>query len=362
MSRFWSQTSRKISPYVPGEQPQDRTYIKLNTNENPYPPSQLVLKAINENTNDTLRLYPDPECNLLRQTIAEYYKVSKEEVFVGNGSDEILAFSFMAFFMPDRPLVYPDITYTFYDVYVSLFRIKHTIIPLKDDFTIDIRPYCTDGAGIILANPNAPTGISLSIDEIETIVSKNQNNIVIIDEAYVDFGGMSAIPLIKKYDNLLVIQTFSKSRSLAGLRIGFAIGQGDLIQGLTRIKNSFNSYPLDRLAIVGAIASIKDEDYFNQTRNKIISTRERIYGSLTELGFNILKSHANFIFMTHQYLYAEDILNKLRQRGILVRHFNRPRIDNYIRITIGKDDDMDRLIQVLQDIIRESIANKTIEN
>ncbi|MCX8070111.1 MAG: histidinol-phosphate transaminase [Thermodesulfovibrionales bacterium] len=354
MSRFWSQTSHTITPYVPGEQPQDRKYIKLNTNENPYPPSPLVLKAINENTDDTLRLYPDPECSLLREAIALYYGVNKEEVFVGNGSDEILAFSFMAFFMPDRPLIYPDITYTFYDVYASLFRIQHTIIPLQEDFTIDIKPYCTDGAGIILANPNAPTGISLSIDEIEIIAKKNKNNLVIIDEAYVDFGGTTSIPLIKKYDNLLVIQTFSKSRSLAGLRVGFAIGQRDLIQGLMRVKNSFNSYPLDRLAIVGAIASIKDDSYFQQTRQKIINTREQVYGKLTELGFKVLTSKANFIFMTHKTIYAEEILNKLRQRGILVRHFNRPRIDNYLRVTIGKDDEMDTLIDVLKEIVGEN--------
>jgi len=354
MSRFWSQTSKKILPYVPGEQPNDRTYIKLNTNENPYPPSPLVLKAIRENANESLRLYPDPECNELRERIASYYGFNKEEVFVGNGSDEILAFSFMAFFMPDRPLIYPDITYTFYDVYASLFRIQHTIVPLKDDFTIDIKPYCTDGAGIILANPNAPTGIALDIDNLETILRNNPNNIVMIDEAYVDFGATSVMPLIKEYENLLVIQTFSKSRALAGLRVGFAVGNKDLIQGLNRIKNSVNSYPLDRLAIIGAMESISDNAYFQETKQKIINTRERIYENLNDLGMNIIKSKANFLFMCHKEIHGEELFKRLRQKGILVRHFNRPRIDNYIRVTIGKDDEMDIFIEQLKKVISEN--------
>ncbi|MCX8027054.1 MAG: histidinol-phosphate transaminase [Thermodesulfovibrionales bacterium] len=350
MSNYWSPIVRTIHPYVPGEQPKGLDFIKLNTNENPYPPSPTVLQAIKEALND-IRKYPDPEGYALRKAIGEYYGVSHNNVFVGNGSDEILALSFMAFFMGGRKVLFPDITYTFYEVYSHLFGVDAIVIPLMEDFCIDVQSYCKNIGGVIIANPNAPTGILLTHEEIERIVSTNQDNVVIIDEAYIDFGGESAVGLIDKYDNLLVIQTFSKSRSLAGLRVGFAIGDVALIEGLMRVKDSFNSYPLDRLALAGAEASIKDREYFETTRQKIISTRQWAYEKLLRLGFSVTKSMSNFLFVSHDALNAQTICDALRQRKILVRYFKRPRIDNHIRITVGKMDEMEILIDALKDIL-----------
>jgi histidinol-phosphate aminotransferase len=352
MSSFWSKTAKGVTPYVPGEQPQDKQYIKLNTNENPYPPSPKVLEAI-QDAASLLRLYPDPEALELRKAIAKHFGLSHQEVFVGNGSDEVLAFAFMAFFMPDRPVVYPDITYTFYEVYASLFGVKATTIPVREDFTIDIRPYCTDRAGVIMANPNAPTGLLLGLKEVETIVRSNPNNVVIIDEAYVDFGGQSAVTLVRDCPNLLVVQTFSKSRALAGMRVGFAIGSTELIEGLNRIKDSINSYPLDRLALACAKAAIEDDQYFKDITQRIIKTREGTRGALRAMGFNVLDSKANFVFVSHSDIHAAQLFKELRERGILTRHFPRPRIDNFLRVTIGTEEQMSQFIEALREVIAD---------
>ncbi len=352
MSRFWSDTTRRISPYIPGEQPQDKEYIKLNTNENPYPPSPRVFDAINRALSN-LRRYPDPEGMRLREVIASYHNLEVQQVFVSNGSDELLAFAFMAFFMPDRPVIYPDITYTFYEVYASLFKIRNTLIPLNEDFSIDIKPYCTNGAGVIIANPNAPTGITLNLKEIETILASNPDNVVIIDEAYIDFGGETSYGFINKFPNLLVVQTLSKSRSLAGLRVGFAMGSQELIEGLCRIKNSVNSYPLDRLALEGAIAAIEDDQYFQETRQRIINTREHIKPSLREMGFEVLDSKANFLFISHNALHAGTLFRELKDAGVLTRHFQRPRIENFLRVTIGTEDEMRAFLSLTKDIIKK---------
>lgn len=350
MSKYWSKTAADQKPYVPGEQPKDKKYIKLNTNENPYPPSPDVIAAIKASADERLKLYPDPNGDELRQTLADYYGLKKEWVFVGNGSDEILAFAFMAFFEPGRPLLLPDVTYSFYAVYINLFKLDYQLVPLKDDFSIEPSDYFDAIGGVIFPNPNAPTASDIELATIEEILARNPDHVVIVDEAYIDFGGESAIPLISKYPNLLVIQTLSKSRSLAGLRVGFAFGQDELMEGMNRIKNSFNSYTLDRPAMAGAIAAMKDEAYFRLTREKVIHTRERIVPILTQMGWQILPSKANFIFIAHPVIKGEEIFARLRQEGILVRHFQQPRIDNYLRISIGTDEEMDRLIAALQRI------------
>lgn len=349
MNRFFSKLVQEIEPYVPGEQPKDKKYIKLNTNENPYPPSPKVLKAIKQ-VSDDLKLYPDPECSALRETAAQYYGLKKEQIFVGNGSDEVLAFCFPAFFV-DKKLLFPDITYSFYPVYSKLFGVEHENKPLKAHFEIDIKDYSNTDGSILLPNPNAPTGKYLELDSIEQILKKNPDNIVVIDEAYVDFGGDSSVKLIDKYPNLLVIQTLSKSWSLAGLRVGFALGNEELIDGLNRVKNSFNSYTLDVLAQVGAKAALEDIIYFNETKNKIIKTRERSVQTLSRLNFEVLDSKANFIFATHKTIEAKDIFEKLKEKGVLVRYFNKPRINQYLRISIGTDEEMERLSVALKEIV-----------
>lgn len=349
MNRFFTKLVQEIEPYVPGEQPKDRKYIKLNTNENPYPPSPKALEAI-KTVSEELKLYPDPECTALRETAAHYYGLKKEQVFVGNGSDEVLAFCFPAFFL-DKKLLFPDITYSFYPVYAKLFGVEYETKPLKEDFEIDIENYCNDCGSILLPNPNAPTSKYLEVDKIEEILNKNPNHVVVIDEAYVDFGGTSCTGLINQYPNLLVVQTLSKSWSFAGLRVGFALGNGHLIDGLNRIKNSFNSYTLDTLAQVGAKAALEDISYFNETKNKIIKTREKTVKELLQLQFKIVNSQANFIFVTHEKMTAKDIFEKLREKGILVRYFNKPKIDQYLRISIGTDDEMKKLTNALKEII-----------
>ncbi len=356
MSRFWSQVVRDLTPYVPGEQPKLANLIKLNTNESPFPPSPRVLAAIQgELGNDAarLRLYPDPNADLLKGAVARRHGVMPQQVFVGNGSDEVLAHAFMALLKHERPILFPDITYSFYPVYCGLYGVDFRTVPLADDFSIDPAAYCGQpNGGIIFPNPNAPTGRLLALDAVEQILAANPDSLVVVDEAYVDFGGMSAISLVDRYDNLLVVHTLSKSRSLAGLRVGFAIGHPALIEALERVKNSFNSYPLDRLAIVGAVAALEDEAYFDQCRRAIIATRETLTADLTALGFAVLPSAANFIFARHPQRDAAQLAQALREQNIIVRHFKLPRIDQFLRITVGTDAECKALVETLRGILR----------
>lgn len=351
MSKYWSKLAASLEPYVPGEQPKDKKYIKLNTNENPYPPSPKVIEAIKANVNETLKLYPDPNGDELKKTLANYFGLKKEQVFVGNGSDEVLAFSFMAFFDPNEPILFPDITYSFYPVYSNVFKIDYKLVPLNEDFTLPVEKLFNADGGVIIPNPNAPTGNYVSLQHIEEILNHNKDKVVIIDEAYVDFGGESAVKLIDKYPNLLVIQTLSKSRSLAGLRVGFAFGHEDLINGLNSVKNSVNSYTLDKLALVGAVEAIKDDEYFQDTRNRVINTRERVTAELEKIGFSVIPSKSNFVFISHPSIKAEDIFLKLKEESILVRYFRQPRIDNFLRVSIGNDEEMDAFIKAVNKIV-----------
>lgn len=351
MSKFLSDKANSVVPYVQGEQPKDKKYIKLNTNESPYPPSKNVKKIITESNFDDLRLYPDPDISDLKNEIAKKYKIETENIFIGNGSDEILAFSFMAFFNRGDKIYYPNITYSFYSVYSDLFDLNEKKIPLKEDFSINVNDYKNLDSGIVIANPNAPTGILLKLNDVEDIIKTNPNNIIIIDEAYIDFGGESAMKLINKYDNLLVIQTFSKSRSLAGMRLGFSFGNKELIRGLKNIKFSFNSYTINRLSILAGIEAFKDEEYFKESISKIINTREKTKEELKELGFKVLDSKSNFLFMSHNKIFAEDIYLKLKANGILVRYFKQDIINNFIRATIGTDEEMIIFINALKKIV-----------
>ncbi|NLC69312.1 MAG: histidinol-phosphate transaminase [Clostridiaceae bacterium] len=347
MSIYWSERTRNLEPYVPGEQPRDRKYIKLNTNENPYPPSPMVLDAIRKACSEDIRIYPDPDCDSLRETIARYYNLKKEQVFVGNGSDELLAFSFMAFFDPCNPILFPDITYSFYPVYASIFNINYKVVELDEEFSIPVEGFFQENGGIIIPNPNAPTGKYLDVGLIARIARKNPGSVVIIDEAYIDFGGESAVKYIGDFKNLLIIQTLSKSRSLAGLRLGYALGHEDLIQGINRVKNSFNSYTVSRLALAGAEEAFRDEDYFRETRRRIIETRERVSLSLKSMGFKVVDSKANFIFISHPGVKSPVLFKRLREKGILVRHFDKPRISDYLRVSIGSDEEMDVFLDVI---------------
>lgn len=351
MSKFWSNMVKRTEPYVPGEQDNRSDIVKLNTNENPYPPSPRVKEAILGEMERSLQLYPSPTADDLRETIGRRYGLTAEEVFVGNGSDEVLAFSFMAFFEPGQPIRFPDITYSFYPVYAKLFDISFEEVPLNQNFTLPVEKFFQSEGGVILPNPNAPTSIYAELEHIEAIVKNNPDQVVIIDEAYIDFAPESAASLIRKYENLLVVQTTSKSRSLAGLRVGFAMGNPVLIEALIRIKDSFNSYTLDRLALVGAKAAFDDEAYFKESTEKIITTREKVSATLEQLGFHVLPSQANFVFASHATVSAESLYNELRKEGVLVRYFNAPGIDNYLRITIGTDDQMKRLVEKLTAII-----------
>jgi len=350
MSRFWSQQVHALTPYVPGEQPQMARLIKLNTNENPYPPSPKVIAAVQAAADARLRRYPDPAATALRQAIADYHQVALDNVFVGNGSDEVLAHTFQALLKHPAPLLFPDITYSFYPVYCALFAIDYRQVPLRSDFSLCLQDYEQPNGGIIFPNPNAPTGRAVALSEIEALLQRNQDSVVVVDEAYVDFGADSAIPLIQVYDNLLVVQTLSKSRSLAGLRIGFAIGHADLIEGLTRVKDSFNSYPLDHLAQVAGIASFADEDYFQQTRQRIMADRERLQEALIALGCEVLPSAANFLFVRPPVAAAE-VMQALRSQGIIVRHFNAPRIQDWLRISVGAAQENEALVQALREIV-----------
>lgn len=339
--------AKRAEPYVPGLQVNKPNIIKLNTNENAYPPSPNVLQAIQAEAEGKLQLYPSPTADNLRGSIASYYDLEPDQIFVGNGSDEVLAFSFMAFFEPGKKIRNPNITYSFYPVYAKLFNISYEEIALNDDFTLPVEDFFNSEGGVIFPNPNAPTSIYLELEHIEAILQNNPDQVVIIDEAYVDFATASAASLVNKYDNLLVVQTTSKSRALAGLRVGFALGNESLIQALIRMKDSFNSYTIDRLALVGAKAAFDDVDYFKKVTEQIITTREKVIGQMKELGFTVLPSQANFIFMTHKEYSASYLYEKLYEANILVRHFNQPPIDNYLRITIGAEKDMEQLIKKL---------------
>jgi histidinol-phosphate aminotransferase len=369
MSRFWSQVVRDLTPYIPGEQPKLSNLIKLNTNESPFPPSPKVLAALQAELGDDagrLRLYPDPNADLLKAAIAKRHGVTPAQVFVGNGSDEVLAHVFMALLKHDAPILFPDITYSFYPVYCGLYGIDYRRVPLADDFSINPADYTTppppsgsDGqpgkspeiGGIIFPNPNAPTGRLLARDALVQMIQANPDVVVVVDEAYVDFGGATAIPLVDRYDNLLVVHTLSKSRSLAGLRVGFAVGHPALIEALERVKNSFNSYPLDRLAIVGAVAALDDEAYFTQCCHAVIATRQQLSADLSHLGFTVLPSAANFVFAHHPTHDAARLAQALRERNIIVRHFKQARIDQYLRITIGTASECQALTEALRQIV-----------
>lgn len=337
---------------MPGEQPQGRRYIKLNTNENPYPPSPKVLAAIREAVSDALRLYPDPDSEELRNAVARHFNLKKSNVYIGNGSDELLAFCFPAFFEPaGLPILFADITYSFYPVYAEFFHIPYRLIPVDDEFNIPLEGYFQENGGAIIANPNAPSGKGIPLDDIEKILRRNESRAVILDEAYVDFGGQSACGLISSYPNLLVIRTLSKSHSLAGLRAGFALGNEELIEGVIRVKNSINSYTVDRLAQAGALAAILDEVCFQENRLKIINTRQRVSEALEKRGFRVLPSQANFLFISHPQRGGRELFWRLREKGILVRYFDKPKIDNFLRVSIGTDEEMDSFLLALAQIL-----------
>jgi histidinol-phosphate aminotransferase len=351
MSRFWSKTVAGLTPYVPGEQPKIANLIKLNTNENPYGPSPRVLEAIRNEVGNDLRLYPDPNGDKLKAAIAACHSIQPAQIFVGNGSDEVLAHVFLGLLRHEKPILFPDITYSFYPVYCGLYDVEYRTVPLAEDFSLRVGDYAVPNGGIIFPNPNAPTGRLLSLGEIERLLQGNLDSVVVIDEAYIDFGGATAIPLIARYPNLLVVQTLSKSRSLAGLRIGFAVGHIDLIEALERVKNSFNSYPLDRLALAGGVAAFKDSAYFEQTCRAVIQTRTVLVDRLTALGFEVLPSAANFVFARHSMKDAVGLAQALRQRGIIVRHFKFPRIEQFLRITVGTNEQCTSLVEALGETV-----------
>jgi histidinol-phosphate aminotransferase len=353
MSKFWSDVVHGLTPYVPGEQPKLNNLVKLNTNENPYGPSPKVIAALQAEAAETLRLYPDPNSDKLKAAIAQNFGLISNQVFVGNGSDEVLAHIFQALLKHSRPLLFPDITYSFYPVYCALYGIESEIIPLNDDFEIDVKDYDRPNGGIIFPNPNAPTGVPLPLIEIEKLLKFNTESVVVVDEAYVDFGTESAVKLINTYPNLLVTHTFSKGRSLAGLRVGYALGNKDLIEALIRVKDSFNSYPIDRFAEAGATAAMQDSAYFESTRAKVIATRAALVLALRALDFEVLPSGANFIFARHNTKDGAELTEKLRAQSIIIRHFKKPvRIAPYLRITIGTDIQSKQLLDALTLILK----------
>jgi histidinol-phosphate aminotransferase len=350
MSKFWSPFVKDLVPYVPGEQPKLANLVKLNTNENPYGPSPKAIAAMQAELNDNLRLYPDPNSDRLKQAVADYYGVQTAQVFVGNGSDEVLAHAFHGLFQHGQPLLFPDISYSFYPVYCGLYGIDFVQVPLDEQFQIRVEDYARPNGGIIFPNPNAPTGCPLALDAIERMLKANPDTVVLVDEAYIDFGGETAISLVDKYPNLLVSQTLSKSRSLAGLRVGIAVGHPDLIEALERIKNSFNSYPLDRMAIAGAAAAFEDKAYFEQTCQRVIESREAVVAGLEKLGFEVLPSKANFVFARHPGKDAATLAAGLREQGVIVRHFKQQRIAQFLRITIGTPEQNQALLDALQSL------------
>lgn len=347
----WVQNVRKVTPYVPGEQPNEPHVIKLNTNENPYPPAPGVEKALRAFDTNRLRLYPDPTAKALVDVLAKRYQVEPEQVFVGVGSDDVLAMSFLTFFNSNKPILFPDITYSFYDVWAEEFRIPYETVKLDENFRIRKEDYYRENGGVIFANPNAPTGEAESLADIEDILQHNRDVIVIVDEAYIDFGGKSALPLLHTYDNLLIVQTFSKSRSMAGMRIGYAIGTKALIQYLNDVKYSFNSYTMDQLTLALGVPAVEDEAYFQDTVHKIVATRERMKAEFRKLGFVFGDSQSNFLFVTHPQIPAKLLFQELKKQRIYVRYFQKPRIDHYLRITIGTDAEMDRLLSFLYEFV-----------
>jgi histidinol-phosphate aminotransferase len=351
MSRYWSKLVDRLSPYVPGEQPQRDNLIKLNTNESPYGPSPSVLAAIAKVSGDRLRLYPDPESRALKQAFADRNGLAPNQVFLGNGSDEVLAHVFQALLTHERPVCFPDISYSFYPVWCDLYGTPYQRVALADDFSIDVTAFPADNGGIIIPNPNAPTGIVLDLDGIRTLLAGNRESVVVVDEAYIDFGGESAASLITEFDNLLVVQTLSKSRALAGLRVGVAMGHPDLIAGLERVKNSFNSYPLDVLAQEATLASLLDEDFFRASCDRVIATREHLTQQMIYMGFEVLPSSANFVFARHTGHDARALFGALREQGIIVRYFDKPRIDQFLRISIGTDEQTDILLAALRALV-----------
>lgn len=351
MNPFWSSRIRDIVPYTPGEQPRDRKFIKLNTNECPYPPSPKAVEAIRAAAGESLRLYPDPECTRLRAAIARREGLDMDQVFCGNGSDEVLAFAFQAFFDPDREVVFPRITYSFYPVYIDFFGLKRREVPMNPDFSDPIDLLCGSNGGVVLANPNAPTGIAVGLDTVEKLLQANPDVVVIVDEAYVDFGAESAVGLIGRYPNLLVVQTTSKSRALAGLRVGWAMGDPGLIAGLRCVRDSINSYTVDRLAQAGAAAAIEDENYFQSIRTRVMKTRSWTEQSLKKKAFTVLPSQANFVFARHPHHSGMELLDSLRERGVLVRWWSIPEIENWLRISIGTDEDMAVLMAALDELL-----------
>ena len=355
MNKYWSTVVQGLTPYVPGEQPKLDKLVKLNTNESSFGPSPKVLKAIKAAVTDKLRLYPDPNSDQLKQAIGEYYGLSSEQIFVGNGSDEVLAIVFQALLKhddPERPVLFPDITYSFYPVYCNLYGIDYVPIELDELFRIRLRDYLRANSGIIFPNPNAPTGVLLSVEQIAGLLEENTESVVVIDEAYIDFGGESAVSLINQYPNLLIVQTLSKSRSLAGLRVGLALGNAELIDALERVKNSFNSFPLDRLAQAGAVAAFEDVEYFNDTCQAVIENRESLVSALEQLQFKILPSSANFVFVRHAHLDADELATKLREKDIIVRHFNKARISQFLRITVGTLEECQQLVDAIVEILQ----------
>jgi histidinol-phosphate aminotransferase len=352
MSRYWSAVVQGLTPYVPGEQPKLANLVKLNTNENPYGPSPRVLEAVRAEAADTLRLYPDPGSDRLRAGIAALHGVAADQVFVGNGSDEVLGHAFMALLKHEQPILFPDVTYSFYPVYCGLYEIAHRQIPLTDSFEIKVDDYLTPNGGVIFPNPNAPTGCLLALAEIERLLAGNPDSVVVVDEAYIDFGGESVVSLVARYPQLLVTRTLSKSHALAGLRVGYAIGQAHLIEALNRVKDSFNSYPLDRFAQAGALASIEDHTYFEALCARVMASRTRLAAGMTEMGFEVLPSSANFIFARHPSQGGAELAAALRERSIIVRHFRQPaRIAPFLRITVGTDAQIDALLAALKAIV-----------
>ena len=353
MSKYWSDFVGTLDPYTPGEQPANTNLTKLNTNENPYPPSPAVMEAMRCAVNDDLRLYPPPNADSLKQTIADYFQLTPAQVFVGNGSDEVLAHVFNGLFRQAQPILFPDISYSFYPVYCGLYAIEFNKIPLAEDFSLNLDDYRRANGGIIFPNPNAPTGRLLALDAIESLLQENSDSVVVVDEAYIDFAdaNASAVSLIDQYDNLLVVQTMSKSRALAGLRIGYALGSAHLVEGLERIKNSFNSYPLGHVQLAAAVASFNDRDYFEATRKQVISSRELLVDQLETLGFEVLPSAANFVFARHGAYLGADLTRSLRQQNIIIRHFNKPRIDEFLRITVGTPEQNQQLITALTELV-----------
>ena len=362
MSRFWSQTVHQLTPYTPGEQPKIDDLIKLNTNENPYGPSPRVIEAINKANTEQLRKYPDPTADELKQAIADYYShhgISKDQVFVGNSSDEVLGHVFKALLKQDLPILFPDITYSFYPVYCGLFDIEFTTIPLRENFELAIQDYQHANGGIIFANPNAPTGLAITSSQIETLLQSSPDSVVVVDEAYIDFATgevRSAIELVNKHPNLVVTQTLSKSRSLAGMRVGLAVANEDLIAGLERVKNSFHPYALDTIAISAAVAAFEDREYFNQTCRRVIDTRQRFSQSLNSMGFDVLESHTNFVFVSHPKISAQELFAHLRANKVIVRYFDKPRLETYLRISIGTEEEMNICANVIKGFIEKHIV------